>query len=54
MALPPPEVALAAAQVTSPAVMDVHKLRQMKLPPPEVATATAEVNSTAAKDVDKL
>ena len=48
MALAPPEVALPAAQVTSPAAMDVHKLRQIKLPPPEVATAAAEVNLTAA------
>ena len=54
MASPPLEVALAAAQVTSPAGTDVHKLRQMKLPPPEVAMAAAEVNLTAAMDVDKL
>ena len=54
MASPPLEVALAAAQVTSPAATDVHKLRQMKSPPPEVAMAAAEVNLTAAMDVDKL
>ena len=54
MASPPPEVALAAAQVTLPAATDVHKLRQMKSPPLEVATAAAEVNSTASMDVDKL
>ena len=54
MASPPPEVALAAAQVTSPAVTDVHKLSHMKSPPPEVAMAAAEVNLTAAMDVDKL
>ena len=54
MASPPPEVAYAADQVTSPAATDVHKLRQMKLPPPEVAMAAAEVNLTAVTDVDKL
>ena len=54
MALPPPEVALAAAQVTLPAATDVHKLRQMNLPPLEVAMVPAKVNSTAVMDVDKL
>ena len=54
MALPPPEVALAASRVTSPAGTDVQKQRQMKSPPPEVATAAAEVNSTTAMDVDTM
>ena len=54
MALPPPEVAPAAAQVTLPPVMDVHKPRQMKLPPLEVAMAAAEVNLPAVMDVYKL
>ena len=54
MVPPPPEVALAASGVTSPAGTDIQKQRQMKLPPPEVATAAAEVNLTTAMDVDTM